>query len=222
MRTNQILCGDSIEITSHFPKECIDLIITDPPYLVNYKDRYGRSLLNDDNPEGVLGIYHQLYRVLKPHSYCITFYGWNAIAQFSKAWHEAGFRSVGHIVWPKRYVSTKGHLEYRHESAYLLVKGYPRKPKNPPADVQTWQYSGNHYHPTQKDVGIISPLIRAYSKPNDIVFDPFLGSGTTAVAAAMNNRSYIGIELDPKYCRIADERISKLKHYSLENNKLCA
>lgn len=205
---NQILCGEAGQILSHFPENSIDLVITDPPYLINYTDRSGRTLANDDNPDAVLSVYREISRVLKSDRYCITFYGWSSIAQFSQAWQDAGLRVLGHLVWPKNYISRNGHVGYSHESAYLLAKGRPALPVYPLPDVQRWKYSGNKSHPTQKDISIIAPLIKSYSQTGDLVLDPFAGSGTTAVAAALNGRDYIGIELEHRYCDLAERRLA--------------
>ena len=86
MNTNQIIEGDAAEILGTFPTGAVDLVVTDPPYLCRYRDRSGRSLANDDNPAAVLSVYAELHRVLKDNTYCITFYGWNAIDKFSQAW----------------------------------------------------------------------------------------------------------------------------------------
>ncbi|MEO1188982.1 MAG: DNA methyltransferase, partial [Pseudomonadota bacterium] len=131
-------------------------------------------------------------------------------AQFAAAWDAAGFKTVGHIVWPKPYASRASHALYRHESAFILAKGYPQKPANPISDIQPWRYTGNKDHPTQKSVGIIEPLIESFSKPGDLVLDPFLGSGTAAIAAALKGREYIGIELEPSYCELARQRLARL------------
>ncbi len=72
-----------------------------------------------------------------------------------------------------------------------------------------WSYSGNKLHPTQKPIAAIDPLIAAFSKPGDIVLDPFLGSGTTGRSAQRLGKSFLGIELDPKYYRIAAERLKE-------------
>ncbi|MCJ2186231.1 DNA methyltransferase [Novosphingobium beihaiensis] len=213
MEHNQILCGDATIILSQYAAECVDLVITDPPYLCRYKDRDGRTLANDDNPDAVLAVFEEAYRVLKPDSYCISFYGWNAIAAFSQAWAKAGFTTVGHIVWPKRYASRSGHTQYRHESAFVLTKGWPPKPEQPISDVQEWAYSGNKYHPTEKAVSVIAPLVRGFSKRGDLVLDPFSGSGSTAVAAALNGRDYLGIELEERYCNLARARLKGVSRY---------
>src|SRR5574341_2098790 len=70
------------------------------------------------------------------------------------------------------------------------------------------EMQGDTLHPTQKPVMAILPRILAYSHVGDIVLDPFAGSGTTAVTAAALGRRYIGIELEPQYARIAEERVA--------------
>lgn len=210
METHRIICGDSRFVLPSFKANSIDLVVTDPPYLCGYQDRDGRLVQNDDNPGAVLSVFDQVYRVLKPNRYCISFYGWNAIAGFADAWANAGFSCVGHIVWVKQYASGRGHTRRKHESAFILAKGRPRKPAQPIDDVLPWSYTGNKVHPTEKAVDVIEPLIKAYSQPGDRVLDPFLGSGTTAVSAVMNDRRAIGIELDAHYCDLARSRIDAL------------
>jgi adenine-specific DNA-methyltransferase len=95
----------------------------------------------------------------------------------------------------------------RHECAYLLVKGRPSKPVNPPSDVLPWKYSGNRLHPTKKPVSALTPLIEAYSRPGDIVLDPFAGSGTTGIAARLCKRQFVLFEMDRNYCEAANERL---------------
>ena len=213
MFTNELIQGDATQALKAVPDSHADLIVTDPPYLVNYRDRSGRSLANDDNAAGVLPVFPELYRVLKPNSHCVLFCGWSAIAQFSTAWEAAGFRTVGHVIWQKDYTSSKRHVAYRHESAWILAKGNPKTPAEPLPDVQDWVYSGNRSHPTEKSVEIIAPLIRSFSSPGALVLDPFLGSGSAAVAAALSGRNYLGIELEEKYCAIAEKRLAGVARF---------
>ena len=210
---NQIICDDANRALRNLPSQSVDLIVTDPPYLVGYRDRSGRTVANDTNAEAVLPTYAEMFRVLKQDSLCISFYGWNRIDLFSAAWREAGFRIVGKIVWVKPYASKSGFTEYRHESAFLLAKGNPPRPDNPPADVQEWVYSGNRNHPTEKAVEILKPLILAYSKIGDIVLDPFAGSGSTAAASLLTSRRYIGIELDQNHCATARRRVDGINKW---------
>lgn len=207
MEKNQILCGESASILKQIPTGSIDLVVTDPPYLCRYKDRDGRSVLNDNNSDAVLSVFDEIYRAMKPDSYCISFYGWKAVAEFTAKWSSLGFRTVGHFVWRKPYASKTGFARYCHESAFVLAKGHPKQPDNPINDVLPWEYTGNKAHPTEKAVSVIAPLVRSFSKRGDVVLDPFLGSGTTAVAAALTGRDYLGIELEPRYCEIARRRL---------------
>ena len=211
--TPVIICGDAASVLDRLEDKSVDLVLTDAPYLCNYRDRTGRSLQGDNSPDMVLPVFPHLYRVLKDHNYCLLFCGWNAIPQFSAAWQEAGFRTAGHIVWRKSYTSSARHLQYQHESAWLLRKGNPAPPDKPLADMQEWTYSGNRLHPTEKAVEVIAPLVRAFSKPGDVVLDPFLGSGTTAVAAALNGRQAIGIELEARYCELAKRRLAGVQRF---------
>ncbi len=211
MTYNDIINGDSKDILAQFGNELFDLVVTDPPYLVNYKDRDGRRVANDDNAAGVLPVFDEIYRTLKNNSYCISFYGWTHIHAFTRKWHELGFKTIGHIVWAKDYTSRVGVTEYRHENAFILAKGNPKRPSNPIPDVQPWHYTGNKSHPTEKAVEVIAPLIKSFSSEGDIVLDPFSGSGSTAVAAALNDRQYVGIELDQSYCEFTRKRLEGVK-----------
>ena len=70
-----------------------------------------------------------------------------------------------------------------------------------------WKYSGNRLHPTQKPLSVLTPLIRSFSRPGDVVLDPLCGCGSTLLAAKLQGRRSIGIELDPAYCDIARDRL---------------
>jgi len=185
-------------------------VVTDPPYFVRYRDRCGRTIANDSDPESVLGAFVDVYRVLKPDTFCVSFYGWRRGAAFFRAWSEANFRVVGHIVWHKSYESWRGFLRAHHEEAYLLAKGFPPMPDDPIEDVQPWEYTGNRAHPTEKAVSILVPLIESFSRPEALVLDPFAGSGSTLVAAALCGRKYLGIELENRYCWHARRRLMGL------------
>jgi adenine-specific DNA-methyltransferase len=159
----QIINGDCLSVLPKLPDGSIDFVLTDPPYLVDYYDRSGRSIAGDSIGDWLTPAFKQLYRVLKPGSLCISFYGWNRVDQFFAAWRAAGFTPVGHLVWPKSYSSGRGLLAYSHEQAYLLAKGNPRRPALPLPDVQQWYYTGNRLHPTQKGVRSLTPVIDAFT-----------------------------------------------------------
>ena len=205
--SNRIINGDCVSVLPQLPAESVDFVLTDPPYLVNYHSRDGRSIAGDGESAWLKPAFHEIYRVLKPNSFCVSFYGWNRVDEFFAAWKTAGFRPAGHLVWVKSYASSRGLLAYRHEQAYLLVKGEVARPSQALPDVLDWHYTGNRLHPTQKPVRSLKPVIDAFTKPGDIVLDPFCGSGSTLLAAKILGRRYIGIELNPQFCQTAYRRV---------------
>ncbi|GFE50526.1 methyltransferase [Roseobacter cerasinus] len=199
-----------------WPNEKNKTTTADPPYLVNYRDRDGRNLRNDTNADGVMPVFAPMAQAMKPNSYAVCFAGWSALPQFTAAWDAAGLRIVSQIIWHKRYASRKGFTEYRHESAFVLAKGNPAKPARPLPSVMDWVYSGNRRHPTEKAVEILTPLIRCFSRPGDLVCDPFSGSGSTSVAAALNGRDYLGIDIDPQHVRTAQTRLAGVARFQAQ------
>lgn len=193
---DDVIHGDCIAVMKDMAAGSADLILTDPPYLVNYRDRSGRLVRNDDNDAWIDPAFAQMHRVLKEGGVCLSFYAWNKADRFINAWRKAGFHIAGHVVFTKRYASAARFTQFNHEQAYLLTKGHAVPPRAPPPDVIPWSYTGNRLHPTQKPVGIFKPLIEAFTKPGDTILDPFCGSGSTLVAARDLGRHYIGIELD--------------------------
>lgn len=206
--TNRVIHGDCITVMRSIPSQSVDLAVTDPPYLVRYAPRDGRSCMNDNTAIWLKPAFRELYRVLKPDSFCASFYGWPWIDLFMAAWKDSGFRPVSHLTWVKTHCSKVGYTRSYHETGFLLAKGRPPRPAMPPMDVLHWQYTGNTFHPNEKPVVAIRPLIEAYSKPGDIVLDPFAGSGTTGVAAKACDRRFILIETVPELCEVARRRVS--------------
>jgi len=204
---NTVMLGDCVGLMRGLPPESVDFILTDPPYLVNYRDRSGRSIVNDDNDRWLQPAFAEMHRVLKDESFCVSFYGWNKIDLFMAAWRAAGLRIVGHIVFRKAYASSVRFMRYQHEQAYLLAKGDAAPPSDPLSDVMDFPYSQNRLHPTQKPTKALEPLISTFCKPDGIVLDPFCGSGSTLVAARKMGRRFIGIELDGDHFLTASNRL---------------
>jgi len=204
---DSVLLGDCCVAMRPFPADSIDLVVTDPPYLVNYRSRDGRTIAGDISDTWLRPAFAEVYRVLKSDRFCISFYGWSRAESYLNAWRAAGFRPVGHLVWVKSYASASAFLEYRHEQAYLLAKGRPERPLSPISDVQTWKHTGNRLHPNQKPVLALRRLVRAFSLPGEVVLDPFCGSGSVLLAAKLLGRRYIGIELRADYHEIARQRL---------------
>ena len=208
--TNQILHGDCIEVMGQMPTNTVDFILTDPPYLVNYRDRSGRSIQNDADESWLKPAMAEAYRVLKQDRVAIMFYGWTKIDAFFEAWRSVGFQPVGHIVFRKSYSWKSRFLRYQHEQAFLLAKGRPPLPKKPLGDVIEMPYSGNKLHPTQKPIPALVPLIRSFTLQGETILDPFAGSGSTCAAAALTGRNYIGMEIDDACFERATDRLNRV------------
>ncbi|HWR15502.1 MAG TPA: DNA methyltransferase [Terriglobales bacterium] len=209
---NSIVHGDCIQVMCQLPAQSVDLILTDPPYLVNFRDRAGRSIPNDRDDSWLKPAFTEAFRILKTNRFMICFYGWSRIDSFLQAWREAGFHPVGHLVFAKDYASRTTFLRYQHEQAFLLAKGHPNAPAAPISDVREFRYSRNKLHPTQKPVSSLIPLIESFSRTGDLVADPFCGSASTCAAALLTGRHFIGIELDEAYHRIAVDRMARIRN----------
>lgn len=112
---NTVLHGDCIQVMQDLPLASVDFILTDPPYLANYRARDGRRVANDDNADWLRPAFGQMHRLLKDSAFCVSFYGWHKVDLFMAAWRAAGFRTVGHIVFRKRYASSTRFMRCHHE-----------------------------------------------------------------------------------------------------------
>ncbi|WP_126655863.1 DNA methyltransferase, partial [Escherichia coli] len=187
---SRFILGDCVRVMATFPGNAVDFILTDPPYLVGFRDRQGRTIAGDKTDEWLQPACNEMYRVLKKDALMVSFYGWNRVVRFMAAWKNAGFSVVGHLVFTKTYTSKAAYVGYRHECAYILAKGRPALPQKPLPDVLGWKYSGNRHHPTEKPVTSLQPLIESFTHPNAIVLGPFAGSGSTCVADWTMNGEY--------------------------------
>lgn len=206
-----VLHGNCVDVMRSLKSESVDFVLTDPPYINRYTTRDGRAIRND-NFQWVKPAFAELYRVLKRDSFCAFFYGWAHIHKFTAAFTEAGFRPIGHLIFPKPYTSGARFLRYQHECAYLLAKGEPKEPEHPIADVIPWtHYTGNKLHPSQKPLNVLLPLIKAFCPSHGVVLDPFAGSGSALVAALRLGRQCIGIEIDQGHHRTAMMQLTAVK-----------
>ncbi len=210
---NTVMLGDCVSLMSRLEAESVDFVLTDPPYITHYCDRSGRRVVNDDNDAWLDPAFAEIFCLLKPDSFCVSFYGWDQADRFIAAWRAAGFWLAGHVVFSKNYASTIRLMRYQHEQAYLLAKGDPPRPAVPISDVIPFRYSGNRLHPTQKPIEALEPLINAFCPPEGVVLDPFAGSGSSLIAARNMRRRFIGIEIDPGHYVTASERLAGISHY---------
>jgi adenine-specific DNA-methyltransferase len=204
--------GDCRTILPSFPSGSVDMVLTDPPYLVSYRGRWGsdrEAITGDDESGWLRPAFEEIWRVLKADSLCLSFYGWPEADLFLGVWKAIGFRPVSQVVCVKDRIGLGCFTRSQHESAYLLAKGNPRRPECATGDVFPWKHEQILLHPNQKPLGAISRLIAAYTFEDSTVLDPFIGSGTTLVAARNLGRRAIGIEIDQQYCELASMRLSQ-------------
>ena len=209
-----LLLGACEKRLQAIPNSTFDFLCTDAPYGVDYIDATNRSIKGDVDLHYLKPAFKEMYRVLKPNTYGVCFYGYTRIGEFMEAWTAAGFRIVGHLVFEKHYASNRrrSHTERRHENAYLLAKGRPAFPAQPFSDVQPWgRYTGNRLHPTQKPVEPFVRMIESYCPKGGRVLEPFCGSGTTLDAAIRAGCFFTGIELDPVHFDTAKQRLSAIE-----------
>ena len=219
MEVNKIYNEDCINGMKRIYDNSIDLIVTDPPYLVNYKTgfrkdknhRFNRVILNDDNEQLITDYVKECYRIMKDDTAMYFFCSSNKV-DFFKRELEKLFSIKNMIIWVKNN-HTAGDLESafgrKYEIVFLVNKGQRKFNGERLTDI--WEFpkvsNDGQLHQNQKPIELIKRCIEKHSNVGDVVFDGFMGSGTTAAAALDTNRNYIGFELDEYYFNVAEKRI---------------
>ena len=161
---------------------------------------------------------NHFYRVLKPGGTCIVFFDLWKITPLKDQLENAKFKQIRFIEWlktnPQPINSKVNYLTNCREIALLGIK--KSKPTfNSSYDKGVYEYpiqgGKDRFHPTQKNTNLFKELIEKHSNEGDVVLDPFLGSGTTAVAAKATGRKFMGCELDEEYFTKAMARIAGTK-----------
>jgi len=232
MRLNYIANIDCLDGLREIPDGSVDLIIADPPYFLSMGHAGGAGLKNSleqksdmmasNRAFGDLAIakpfFQQLFReyrrVLKPGGHFYFFTDWRGYAFYFPIINaELPVRNL--IVWDKKsgpgsyYTFAHEFIIFGTDGPKLLHKGGTNVWRMPAFSSGAKSTNGEKVHPTQKTVEIISKMIEDASDPGAVVLDPFMGSGTTAVACLKTGRNYIGFELDEKYHAIAMQRIAE-------------
>jgi site-specific DNA-methyltransferase (adenine-specific) len=208
---NRIICGDSLRVLKDLPDRSVDLIITDPPYGDNIG--YGRRnirIQGNEHPLLALMVMSASYRVLKRNSNAYMFCGSKHIGflrAFFMSYTRFKIRDV--VIWDKAIRGRGYGFRRQYECILVLEKGKPRY-RNPglPNLIRAARV-GTLEHPHTKPLELIKTLLRQSSDEGDVILDPFLGSGTTVIAAHHLNRHYIGIEIDPRYYELAKARLKR-------------
>lgn len=213
---NKVIHGDCLEVMKQIPDKCVDLVLTDPPYGMDYQsswrtDKYDK-IANDVTLEWIKPFFVECFRVMKDNTHIYAFCNDYAISEFRNAMEEVGFTPKRTLVWVKNN-HTSGDLEgdYGNKTEFLLYAQKGRRELNGQRDTNVLNFSrvATEMHPTQKPTEICSFLINKSSNENEIILDPFGGSCTTAVACKQLGRKYICIEKEEKYVAICHERLAQ-------------
>ena len=217
----RIFHEDCLRVLPELPAESIDFVLTDPPYLVGYRGRWDgdrRIIVGDEDPAWLAPAFSEIFRVMKKDTFCVSFYGWPHADVFVGLWKKLGFRLVSHLAFVKNVWGLGRFTRGQHETAYLLAKGHPSVPECPISDTIEWEREQDAFHPNQKPVSSLYPLIASYAPEHGLLLDPFLGSGSSLRAAKDFDLAAIGIEIEERYCRYAANRMAQEILFPLSRN----
>lgn len=227
-----IIMGDSRDVIKRIPDNSIDFILTDPPYNLGQHSTGniplpGRSAMNNDVAEWDMVDFNpeewaeDFIRILKPTGNLFIFTSYNQIGRWYNCLDHR-FDTSNFMVWHKTNPAPKIFKAGFLNSCEMVFTCWNKK--------HTWNFStqkdmhnfiespicmrperlSDPKHPTQKPVSILKRMIEIATNAGDIVFDPFMGVGSTGVAAIELQRRFIGIELDSKYFYAAKNRIDNI------------
>ena len=213
---HRLMCGDSAnsgDVSRLMAGQQASLMVTDPPYGVAYEPegrKRKRPIANDDLGKGQAEFWTRAFSAwpLDGDAYVFSPSG-PLIQTLCAAIVAAGIEHHQWLIWVKdRLVLGHSHYHYRHEHVFYGWKGKTSWQGSRKED-SVWEEErpqASLQHPTMKPVTLCRRAIENSSGPADIVVDPFLGSGTTFIAAERTGRSCYGMEIDPRYCRVAIAR----------------
>lgn len=206
---NRILCADARVILPSLPNESIDLILTDPPYGDNASYGLRRvKIAGNEHPLLALEVLYDAYRLLKRNTAAYMFCGMRHlpfVRAFFAQYTRYRLRDV--VIWDKATMGVGYGFRKQYECILALEKGRPSYRNSGMLNLLSYRRVKAHSHPHAKPLPLIKALIAHSTDQGGLVLDPFLGSGTTALAAQQLGRKYIGIEVNPVYCRIAASRL---------------
>lgn len=224
MEDIKLIKGDCLVEMQNLPDKSIDLIVTDPPYkIITGGDSNGA---NSERPKGILSGNRELmnnipsfdswlkecFRVLKDKSHAYFMVNSTNLLTLGNEIEKVGFKIHNILVWEKNNCTPSQFYMKNCEYIYFCRKGSAKYINNIGSSKTVHTFKnivGNKLHPTQKPTELMEFYIENSSNEGDLVLDPFMGSGSTAIACLNTNRRFIGIEMDESYFNIAKDRILK-------------
>lgn len=227
MELDKIYNDDCMKVLQSLPDNCVDFILTDPPYLFdtvgggrNSLAQRAKAMKNSidfiSHDFDYNECFEQFLRICKIPN-MIIFCSNKQIGRTMTFFEDKGLAATL-LIWQKSNpipVCNNKHISECEFAVYVRGKGAYFNNDTPMEWKKKIYVSpicpDGKLHPTQKPLDLIRRYILLHTKPNDIVFDAFMGSGTTAVACVKENRHFVGCEIDPKYYKVTMERINNEK-----------
>ena len=236
---NEIICGDCLEVMKDWPDNCVDLVLTDPPYKISSKNKVmiinpstggvGKAEFGDwDKGKFDYSYIKKTSRLLKETGGFMSFFDAKLSTNIWKKCIKAGLKPKQFIYWFKGYkgLNPRKNFVSSIEVGLWAVKspkyywgGGGNTVNLCVETINELNNPRNNYHPTQKTIELALILIRLFSKVNDIIFDPYCGAGAFCIAAKKLGRNYIGIDISEEYCDISRKRIKGIRPNIFDFNK---
>jgi modification methylase len=232
---NKLICGDSLEVMQRMPDECLDLVVTSPPYnlknstgngmkdgrggkwanasLINGYSHHGDCMPHDEYAEWQRQCLTEMYRLIKNDGAIFYNHKWRVQAGLLQDRQDivAGFPVRQIIIWRRKggINFNKGYFLPTYEVIYMICKPDFTLAKGASACGDVWEFMQemNNTHPAPFPIALIERIISSTNA--QLILDPFMGSGTTAVAATMLGRDFIGIDISPEYVELSRNRLAE-------------
>lgn len=190
---NKVCNADCLSAMKMLPDKCIDLVLTDPPYRDESENQPTKDMRRNGGMENFGGkLNSSQYQELK------------RISKEQIIWGANNFKCIdpfkGFIVYKKKTISLNFTMSMAEIASVSEGLGTISK-------VVEYAPQGDRFHPTQKPLELMRWILENYSKPGDLICDPFMGSWTTARACKDLGRDFIGFELSEEYCAIGEKRL---------------
>lgn len=219
--------GDAFELLSSLNKDSVDVILTDPPFSSGGRREAARSVRKsmvrsvEDN-DWIAGdgmstsgfvwtmreIGRQARRVLKPGGHLLSFIDWRMASPLAAALESADLRQHPTLVWDKTYFGMGALFRNQYELIVHTTKGNPSPPlRRDVGNVLPCKPIRGGEHPTEKPVDLLSTLLSVTCPPGGLVVDPFMGVGSTGLAALRRGCRFAGSELSAEFFAIAQTRL---------------
>jgi len=229
-RADTLYEGDALTLLPEVPSGSVDLIVTDPPFAIDFKakrlnyNRKGANVIEGyrEVPEEEYGEFTRQWiaeaaRVLSQTGSMYIFSGWNRLRDILEGIDAAGLTTINHLIWKYQFgVYTKRKYVTSHYHILFVVRDPKQYTFNKidhyPEDVwvinrEYWK--GKKKTPTKLPTELVKKILLYSSNPGDLVLDPFLGSGTVAAVARAEGRHFLGFEVVPEYCNFARAQVFK-------------